>query len=155
MKVFIGTDHRGFELKEKLKTTFSEYGFVDLGNSVLDSGDDYPDYGLVVGKAVIENGALGIVICGSGVGISIAANKVNGVRCALCWKEEIAKQAREHLDANVLAIPSDFLSFEEVKEIVKVFLETKFSGEERHKRRIEKLESEKCCGGGCCGCCEK
>ena len=151
MKIFIGADHRGFELKEKLKKELVDYEVVDLGNSVMDESDDYPDFGALVSEKTVKNGGMGIVICGSGVGISIAANKVNGVRCALCWKEEIAKQAREHLDANVLALPSDFVSFEEAKIIVKTFLETKFSGEERHLRRVEKLESEKCCGGGC-GC---
>lgn len=140
MKVFIGADHRGFALKEKLKAVLAEYEWEDLGSKFLDSNDDYPEYGVAVGKAVVGSGGMGIVICGSGVGISIAANKVEGVRCALCWKEEIARQAREHLDANVLAIPSDFVSFEEAENIVKTFLETKFSEEERHKRRICKLE---------------
>lgn len=141
MKVFIGADHRGYELKEKLKTFLIGLGYEveECGNNVLDSNDDYPDYGFSVGKRVVESKGLGIVICGSGVGISIAANKVKGVRCALAWRTDVAKQAREHLDANVLALPSDFLSFEESKEIVKVFLETKFSGEERHIRRINKI----------------
>lgn len=143
MTVFIGADHRGFELKEKLKTYLGELGYEveDCGNNVLDNNDDYPDFGIAVGEKVVESKGLGIVICGSGVGISIAANKINGVRCALCWNVDVAKQSREHLDANVLALPSDFSSFEEAKEIVKTFLETKFSGEERHKRRIQNISN--------------
>lgn len=140
MKVFIGADHRGYELKEKLKKELVGYEIIDCGNNVFDNNDDYPDFGICVGKKVVESKGLGIVICGSGVGISIAANKIDGVRCALCWREEVAKQAREHLDANVLALPSDFVNFEEAEEIVKVFLETKFTEEERHKRRIWKLK---------------
>lgn len=143
MKVFIGADHRGFELKEKLKIYLGELGYEaeDCGNTVLDNDDDYPDFGISVGRKVVETGGMGIVICGSGVGISIAANKINGVRCALAWREDVAKQAREHLDANVLSLPSDFVNFEEVSVLVKVFLETKFSGEERHRRRIEKIKN--------------
>ena len=140
MKIFIGADHRGFELKEYLKKELAGYEIVDCGNSVLDNDDDYPDYGTLVGKSVVENGTLGIVICGSGVGISIGANKVNGVRCALCWREDVAKQAREHLDANVISIPSDFVTFDEALALAKTFLETKFTGEERHVRRICKLK---------------
>jgi ribose 5-phosphate isomerase B len=142
MKIFIGADHRGFELKEKLKKELVGFEVIDCGNAVLESNDDYPDFGIAVGKSVVEKGGMGIVICGSGVGISIAANKISGVRCALCWREEIARQAREHLDANVIAIPSDFLSIEEALRLVKIFLETKFSNEERHKRRIEKINNQ-------------
>lgn len=142
MKIFIGADHRGFELKEKMKGYLEDLGYQveDLGNKILDNDDDYPDYGIMVGKAVVENNGMGIVICGSGEGIAISSNKIPGVRCALAWNTEVAKQSREHLDANVLALPADFLSEEEAKVIVKVFLETKFSEEERHKRRIWKLK---------------
>lgn len=142
MMVFIGADHRGFELKEKLKSYLGDLGYQveDKGNKEQDNNDDYPDFGILVGEKVVENGGMGIVICGSGVGISIAANKLKGVRCALVWRADVAKQAREHLDANVLAIPSDFVNFEEACVLVKTFLETKFSGEERHIRRIKKLD---------------
>lgn len=141
MKIFIGADHRGFELKEKLKPFLVSLGcdVEDWGNKILDNDDDYPDFGIAVGESVYEHGGIGIVICGSGVGMSIAVNKITVVRCALCWNVEVAKQSREHLDANVLALPADFVSFEEASAIVKVFLGTNFSGEERYKRRIDKI----------------
>lgn len=150
MKVFIGADHRGFELKEKLKVSLGELGYevADMGNNTIDSNDDYTDFGEAVGRGVVSEGAMGVVICGTGVGISIATNKVKGARCALCWRAEVARQSREHIDANVIALPADYLGFSEAFVIVKTFLETKFNGEERHSRRIGKLAV-----GGCCGKC--
>ena len=141
MKLAIGCDHAGFELKETLKTYLIEKGFelVDKGTYSLDSVD-YPDFAHAVSIA-IEKGqvGLGILICGSGNGISMAANKHAGIRAALCWKSEIASLARLHNDANILSLPARFISVEEAKEIVDTFLSTDFEGG-RHANRVNKIQ---------------
>lgn len=141
MKLAIGCDHAGFELKETLKTYLVEKGFelVDKGTYSLDSVD-YPDFAHAVSIA-IEKGlvGLGILICGSGNGISMAANKHAGIRAALCWKSEIASLARLHNDANILSLPARFISAEEAKEIVDTFLSTDFEGG-RHANRVNKIQ---------------
>lgn len=142
MKVFIGADHGGYGLKEELKRYLKDLGYevTDLGAHELNNEDDYPDFIFPTVKRVAQNpGSMGIVIGRSGNGEAIAANKVKGVRAALCWNEEVAKKAREHNDANVLSLGADYLDPENAKRIVKTFLETPFSQEERHKRRIEKI----------------
>lgn len=145
--VYIGADHRGYKLKEKIKDWLKEnnYQFEDVGNFKLDPEDDYPDFAKEVAMRVIGEmremgGNRGIVICGSGVGVSITANKVPGIRCGLGFNWEQIKLAREHDDINCLALAADFLTEEKVKKIVKIFLETEYSGVERHKRRIKKIE---------------
>jgi ribose 5-phosphate isomerase B len=141
MKLAIGCDHAGFELKETLKTYLVEKGFelVDKGTYSLDSVD-YPDFAHAVSIA-IEKGqvGLGILICGSGNGISMAANKHAGIRAALCWKSEIASLARLHNNANILSLPARFISAEEAKEIVDTFLSTEFEGG-RHANRVNKIQ---------------
>jgi len=141
MKLAIGCDHAGFELKETLKTYLVEKGFelVDKGTYSLDSVD-YPDFAHAVSIA-IEKGkvGLGILICGSGNGISMAANKHAGIRAALCWKSEIASLARLHNNANILSLPARFISVEEAKEIVDTFLSTEFEGG-RHANRVNKIQ---------------
>ncbi len=141
MKVAIGSDHAGFEEKENIKKTLDEIGveYIDLGTNSLDSVD-YPDFGKAVGEAV-ANGEVeqGIVVCGSGIGISIAANKVKGVRCALAWNEETATLARQHNDANVLAIGARTTPKGKIPAIVKAWFEAKFEGG-RHSLRVEKIE---------------
>lgn len=142
MKVYIGVDHGGYQLKEELKKYLSELGYAveDVGAHELNPEDDYPDYVFPTAESVARNsGSMGIVIGRSGNGEAIAANKVKGIRAALCWNEEVAKKAREHNDANVLSLGADYISLDEAKNIVKTFLETPFSEEERHKRRIEKI----------------
>lgn len=142
MKVYIGSDHGGYQLKEELKGYLKELGYEveDLGAHTLDPNDDYPDFVFPVAEAVAkESDSMGIVIGRSGNGEAIAANKVRGIRAALCWNEEIALKAREHNDANVLSLGADFVSVEEAKKIVKTFLETPFSEEERHKRRLQRI----------------
>ena len=142
MKIYIGADHGGFELKENLKLYIQNLGLevVDLGALTLNPEDDYPDFIFPVSQNVAqEEGSLGIVIGRSGNGEAIAANKVKGIRAAVCTNIEMAKKAREHNDTNVLSLGADYVSDDEAKEIVKVFLETDFSREERHKRRIEKI----------------
>jgi ribose 5-phosphate isomerase B len=140
MKIYIGSDHAGFELKEKVK-----HFLMDSQQEVIDKGCyslervDYSDYGHLVAEAVVGNDAIGIIICGSGVGISIAANRHKGVRAANAWNAEIAKLARQHNDANILALPARFISETEAKEIVSTFLNEKFEGG-RHLDRIKKID---------------
>ena len=140
MRIMIGSDHAGFALKEKVieKLLKDGYDVIDAGPETADRVD-YPVYGAKVGRMVAEDGeAKGIVICGSSIGISIAANKVDGVRAALCNDPLCAKLCRQHNDANVLALPGRFISNAEAIEIVKAFLETDFEGG-RHQRRIDKI----------------
>lgn len=130
-------------MKEALKNYLKELGFEleDLGAHELDPEDDYPDYAYAVAKKVAENPAenRGILICGSGVGMDVAANKVRGVRSALCFIAAQAKASRNDDDANVLTLASDFISEELAKKITKVWLETPFGGAERYIGRIEKI----------------
>lgn len=138
-KIFIGSDHGGFELKQTiidyLKDTFEEYEVKDLGPDTPDSVD-YPLFGTKVGESVMgEEGSLGIVICGSGIGISIAANKVKGIRAALCNSVELSKLARQHNGANVLAMGERTMFTDDPEEIVKTFLTTEVNQAERHAKR--------------------
>jgi ribose 5-phosphate isomerase B len=132
MKVAIGSDHAGYEEKENIKKVLDEIGveYVDLGTNSLDSVD-YPNFGKAVGEAVVN--------CGSGIGISIAANKVHGVRAALVWNEETAKLSRQHNDANVLAIGARTTPNGTIPNIVKAWFETEFEGG-RHQKRVEMIE---------------
>lgn len=140
--LYIGSDHAGFYLKEELKKYLLELGyeFEDLGNKDLDPLDDYPDFALAVGKKVAETGGKGLLICSTGLGMAIAANKVAGVRAAVCWDDFTALQSREHNDTNVLCLAGKVLDTETAKKITRVWLETEFSGEERHKRRLSKIK---------------
>ncbi len=137
----IGSDHAGYDVKELLKKTLSETGWTveDKGTFSTDS-TDYPDYAHEVAKAV-ETGAapLGILVCGSGNGVCITANKHHGVRAALAWTPEIAELARQHNDANVVCIPARFVSEADAQAIADTFLKTAFEGG-RHSRRVEKIE---------------
>lgn len=137
----IGADHAGFELKEQIKKVFEEkgYTFKDYGTYSEDS-IDYPDFGHPVAKHVKENeGALGIVICGSGNGINMTVNKHQEIRSALCWTKEIASLARQHNNANIIALPARFISKELAVEMVSAFLTTSFEGG-RHERRVNKIK---------------
>ncbi len=144
MRVILGSDHGGFELKEKIKKHLEnkEITVIDKGTYSLESVD-YPEYGKLVGKAVVnKEGDFGIVVCGTGIGISIAANKVEGVRCALCHNTTTARLTREHNDANVLALGGRVLGDILALEMVDIFLNTEFEGG-RHTRRIKDLEEKK------------
>ncbi len=134
---FIGADHRGFALKEHLKEKFP---LIDLGTFDDKKKVDYPDYAKKVSKYVIKEKSFGILICGSGIGMSIAANKNKGIRAALCHTTTDVALARLHNDANVLVLSGDFTKPKDAEKIVKLFFETKFSNEERHKKRIKKLD---------------
>lgn len=141
----MGADHAGFAEKELIKATLDELGieYKDLGTDSSESVD-YPDYARKVGEAVAKGEFdKGLLLCGSGTGMAIAANKVPGIRAAVAWNEEIARLARQHNDANVLALPARFSSEEEMAKIVKAFFSTEFDGG-RHGRRVEKItEAEK------------
>lgn len=145
IKVILGADHGGYHLKEVLKQYLSNLGYQleDKGAYHLDPTDDYPDFVFPVAQAVAADtqGSRGIVIGRSGNGEAIAANKVTGVRAALATNTKMAQKAREHNDANILALGADFINEEEAKKIVKIFLETPFSGKPRHRRRIKKIQS--------------
>lgn len=141
MKIAIGCDHGGFELKEKVKQHLFEKGLevLDLGCNSTESVN-YPIYGKKVGNAVVSKEAdLGIVICGTGIGISIAANKVKGVRAALCMNTTMARLTKEHNNANILAMGARMIGDVLALEIVDTFLEAKFQGG-RHQTRIDMLE---------------
>jgi ribose 5-phosphate isomerase B len=142
MRVHLGSDHAGLELKTSLDTWLRDQGHepIDHGPTVYDPDDDYPPYCFAVGEAVVDDsGSLGIVIGGSGNGEQIAANKVSGVRAALAWSTETAQLARLHNDANVISLGARMHTIVEATSFVEVFLATKFSGEERHRRRIALL----------------
>lgn len=141
--IYIGADHRGFDLKERVKRHLLDEGYdlVDLGNDHLDPSDDYVDFAHKVAEAVKNDPVnKGILLCGSGAGVDMVANKEHGIRSALVEDVARAKQAREHEDANVISLPADKLDEETSLEIVKAFLNTPFSGDERHIRRLEKME---------------
>lgn len=140
--IFIGADHRGFDLKERLKKRLMDDGLkvTDLGNDHLDPQDDYVDFAKDVARATKNDaGNIGILFCGSGAGMDMVANKIKGIRSALVQDKQRAIQAREHENANVLSLPTDILDEEQAYEIIKAFLETGFRGEERHVRRLEKM----------------
>ncbi|MBU1088741.1 RpiB/LacA/LacB family sugar-phosphate isomerase [Patescibacteria group bacterium] len=140
--IYLGADHRGYKLKEVIKEWLEEWEveYRDLGNDKYDKGDDYVGFALkVAGKVVIEKG-IGILLCGSGVGVSIVANKVKGVRAALCTTEKQARKSREDEDANVLCLSAYSVDEKMNKKIVKMFLNTVFSSSERHIRRIGKIK---------------
>jgi ribose 5-phosphate isomerase B len=142
MRVHLGSDHAGLELKDHLVSWLSEQGYepVDHGPFQYDALDDYPVFCLRAAEAVVrERGSLGVVVGGSGNGEQIAANKVPGVRSALAWSDETAALARRHNDANVIAIGGRMHTLEEMTRFIGIFLTTGFSGEERHSRRITML----------------
>ncbi len=140
MKIAIGSDHAGFEIKEKIKEQLKSMDFEveDFGTNSTDSVD-YPDFGAAVGKAVSAGKADdGIIVCGSGIGICIAANKIDGVRAAQAWNEETAKLSRQHNNANVLSIGARVIPENEIPKIVNAWFEAKFEGG-RHQGRLDKI----------------
>ena len=142
-KIFITSDHAGYDLKEILKEYLNnkEYNVIDLGPSSTDSVS-YVSYGKKLAKEVTaEKKSFGIIICGTGIGISISANKVKGARAALCHNEEYAKLSRQHNDANIISLGARFTAPYHAKNIVDVFLNTKFESG-RHKSRVEEIDSD-------------
>ncbi len=146
--IYIGSDHRGYELKKKLKSWLLEWkhDYEDVGPFEYNKDDDYPDFATAVGTAValsLSNGnnAKGILICGSGVGIDVAANKIDGVRAGTILDPKQAQAAVHDEDLNVISLASDFLSEDRAKEIVKAFLETNYEPKERYERRLDKIKN--------------
>jgi ribose 5-phosphate isomerase B len=141
-QIYVGADHAGFDLKQKLVAELKKLGYepIDVGPKTLDPADDFPDYAKPVAQAV-SNGAVdrGILTCGTGLGMSYTANRFPNVRAAVAWSPEIAELARKHNDANILVLPSRFVSEQEGLEILHKWLDTKFEGG-RHQRRVEKIE---------------
>ena len=163
--IYIGSDHGGYQLKQKIKQWLRKWGesFEDLGNKTLDMADDYPQYALAVAEKVADeeklnksatiwrNRSKGILICRSAVGMVIAANKVKDVRAVAVADLKSSKHSREHNDANVLGLSGDWMSEAQAKDIVKVWLDSEFSHEKRHERRVDQIrEKEYRCGCGSC-----
>lgn len=147
MKIYIGSDHAGFILKEKIKEYLSslKYEVIDKGAFELNPTDDYPDFIIPTAEAVAsDDESLGIVLGGSGEGEQISANKVDGIRALEYYGGplEIVKLGREHNNANILSLGARFVSEGEALEAVKIFIETPFSNDERHVRRINKIDEE-------------
>lgn len=143
MRIVMGADHAGFALKEDLRKFVAGLGYevVDVG-TCDESPVDYPDFAVAVGTAILEGRAeRGILICGSGVGASVAANKLAGIRAGLCHDTYSAHQSVEHDDTNVLVLGSRIIGSELARELVKAFLSAKFSHEERHQRRLDKVNA--------------
>ena len=142
MNIAIGADHAGFALKAEVAAIISGLGHdvLDLGAHEFDADDDYPDFAAPVGRAVAGGSAeRGIIVCGSGVGASVAANKIPGVRAAMCHDTYSAHQGVEHDDMNVLCLGGRIIGIELVREIIAAFLAARFTGEERHRRRLSKV----------------
>ena len=144
MRIAVAADHAGFELKNQLADDIRKQGYdvVDLGACEYDASDDYPDFAAKLARSVQAGDAeRGVLICGSGVGASIAANKIRGVRAGLCHDTYSAHQGVEHDDMNVLVLGSRIIGVELAREAVSAFLRARFSGEPRHQRRLEKVKA--------------
>ena len=143
MLFYIGADHRGFQLKEKIKGELKNLGYevIDVGNDKYDEEDDYPDFGILVARAVSQDPKIrrGILICGSGVGMDIVANKFKRVRSVLAQNPDQAYLTRNDDDTNVLSLASEFTSEEAAQKIILTWLKTPFSGEEKNQRRLQKI----------------
>jgi len=142
MKIYIAADHAGFKLKEKLEEYLINKGHkvIDLGNDKLEKTDDYTDFAKKVAEKVAIFKEKGILLCGNAEGVCITANKTRGIRAALGFSQEAAKTTREDDNANILCLPGRMMDIEEAIKITETFINTPFSGEERHVRRLKKLE---------------
>lgn len=142
--IYLGTDHRGFELKEQIKKFLEEQGiaFEDLGNHQLDSNDDYTDIGFLVAKKVVEKSDenRGILLCGSGIGVTIAANRIKKIRAGLCLSPWMAEHGRQNEDINILVLASNLTDLETSQNIIKTFLNTSFLTTENYIRRKKELD---------------
>jgi len=143
LKIYIGADHRGYNLKERITKWLLNWGykFEDMGAYMLEPTDDYPLYAERVASIVgRDDGGRGVLICGSGVGVDAAANKFDGVRASIGKAPEQVKAGRNDDDMNILVIAADFTSEDEAREMLKAFLETKFAGQEKYKKRLEDIK---------------
>lgn len=142
--IYLGADHKGFHLKEKIKKYLEEKGFdyEDLGNHYYDELDDFPDFGNLVAQEIAKEPKehRGILICGSGVGMDIVANRYKGVRSVLAFNPEIAAVSKKDDDTNILSLGADFVGERKAEEIIEAWLSANFSGEEKRIRRIQKID---------------
>lgn len=140
-KIFLGADHAGFRLKEEIKKFLDKLGhkYIDLGVYTDKNNSDYPETALKVAQKVAKYNGKGILMCGTGIGEAIVANKVKGIRAANCFNEYTARMSREHNNANVLCLGARVVSRDLAKKIAKVWLKTGFSNEARHRRRINQI----------------
>lgn len=143
--IYLGADHRGFELKEKLKRWLKDkkYEFIDLGNEKLDLEDDFPDFAIKVAKKVGKAEDVGILFCGSGVGMDIVANRFPKVRCGLGFNSQQIRIAKRDDNINCISVPADFVSENEARAIIEMFLETQFANAGKYLRRLRKVEKIK------------
>lgn len=144
MTIYIASDHRGFAAKEALKKylTDSAYNVQDLGNDHYDENDDYPDFAMAVAKKVSTDlDSKGILLCGSGVGVDMVANKFKRIRSSLCFSPDQAFAARQDDDANVLSLPTEHIDEEGLKKITSTWLQTPFSNIEKHARRLSEMRN--------------
>ncbi len=143
MIIYIGADHKGFQLKKQIVELVKSRGYevADMGNAVEDQNDDYPDFAVLVAEKVNLNyeNARGILLCGSGVGVDIVANKFRNIRSALVCTPDQAFDSRNDDDTNILSLPADYITPEGAGRIVTTWLETPFSGEDRYRRRLQKV----------------
>ena len=143
MELYIGADHRGFRMKNDLLLWFHNHGYevTDIGSHAEDPADDYPQYAQLLAEAVAEDpeNRRGILVCGSGVGMAVAANKVAGIRAALVHDVALVKSARNDDNMNVLALGADFISSDNAEQVIQAFLKTPFSGADRHVKRIGQI----------------
>lgn len=147
MRIYVGADHRGFELKEQIKSWLTEQGYEveDVGNYIFDPEDDYVDFAVKVAELVEggEEHERGILLCGSGHGVEMVANRFGNVRAILGFNSEVTVQGREHEDANLLVLPSEWVTEDEAKERVRLFLETERSNNEKYLRRRARVANLK------------
>ncbi|OGE85089.1 MAG: hypothetical protein A3J48_02855 [Candidatus Doudnabacteria bacterium RIFCSPHIGHO2_02_FULL_46_11] len=144
MNIYLAADHGGFKLKEHLENILSSenHEIVDLGPATTDPIDDYPDFAFSVAQAVAnEKDSLGLLLCRSGQGVCVVANKIAGVRAAVAWNEEVARAGRRDDHINVLCLPSDYVSQKEAEKIVQAWLNAKPGQDERYMRRLEKIKA--------------
>ena len=141
-KIFLGADHAGFKLKDKIKKFLDSLGYKyeDLGAFTDENACDYPETALKLARNVVKNNSMGILMCGTGTGEAIVANKVKGIRAANCFNEFTAKMSREHNNSNVLCMGARVIDIKMAKKITKAWLETDFSKEERHIKRVKQIE---------------
>jgi ribose 5-phosphate isomerase B len=145
MKIFLGADHGGFKLKNQIREHVTHRGFTveDCGAETLEPGDDYPQYAYAVAAKILgeeDDAAIGILICRSGEGMAMAANRVHGIRAAVAWNEALARETRRDNHSNVLSLPADFIDTETALSIVEGFLDEKYAEDERHVRRVKQIE---------------
>ena len=141
--IYLGADHAGFYLKEELKKYLKELGYEyeDLGNNEMSVEDDYPDFALKVAEKISGTDNLGILICATGSGMCITANKVKGIRASVIWNDFTALQSREHNNANIICLAGKVLDTETAKNMVHLWLDAEFTGEDRHIRRLDKIKN--------------